>query len=213
MICNGGVACELALLYLIERGSGGEMPINFALDYNGSWFALSVLGALACCNGDTWASELGSVLSKSDPFLITSLKRVPRGTNGGVSLWGIVVSGLGGLAVSIGYYLTLLLTAHRDVLAQSPPQWPIIATGFLVGLFGSLLDSVLGAWLQYSGKDTLTGRIVEGPGDRVQHISGIAILDNHSVNLLSTLISAIATPTIAMMVFGYADSSSVPFGS
>lgn len=38
-----------------------------------------ITGALACCNGDTWASELGSVLSFGDPVLITSLQSVPRG--------------------------------------------------------------------------------------------------------------------------------------
>lgn len=36
-------------------------------------------GALACCNGDTWASELGSVLSFGDPVLITNLHPVPKG--------------------------------------------------------------------------------------------------------------------------------------
>lgn len=211
VICNGGVACQLALLYLIERGSGGEVPINLVREYNVSWFALSVLGALACCNGDTWASELGAVLSKSDPWLITSFQRVPRGTNGGVTIMGILVSAAGGLAVSLGYYFTLLLTAHRDVLAQSPPQWPIIATGLLAGLFGSLFDSVLGATLQYSGKDLATGKIVEAADrDRVKWISGVAVLDNHSVNLVSTLVTAVMTPSIACWVWAYADPASVP---
>lgn len=36
-------------------------------------------GAFACCNGDTWASEIGSVVGSRDPFLIISRKRVPRG--------------------------------------------------------------------------------------------------------------------------------------
>lgn len=212
-MCNGGVACELALLYLIERGAGGEIPINFALDYNASWFALSVMGAIACCNGDTWASEIGSVFSKSDPWLITSFRRVPRGTNGGVSFAGLVVSAFGGLVVSVGFYLTLLVTANRETLALSPVQWPIMVTGFLAGLFGSVFDSVLGATLQFSGQDVVSGRIVENPGDRVKWISGIALLDNHSVNLLSTLITAISTPSIAMAVWNYADPSSVLFGS
>jgi uncharacterized membrane protein len=36
-------------------------------------------GALACSNGDTWASELGTVVGQTEPFLITSRQRVPRG--------------------------------------------------------------------------------------------------------------------------------------
>lgn len=230
VLCNGGVASELALLFLIERGSGAEIPIHFALDYNPSWFAVAVLGSLACCNGDTWASELGSVLSKGDPFLITTFKRVPRGTiklslarcnydrvipgtNGGVSFVGLAVSALGGLVVGFVYYLSVLLFSPRDVLALAPPQWPLIVTGMLAGLFGSVLDSLMGATLQYSGQDIMTGRIVEVPSERARYISGVAILDNHSVNLLSVLITALMTPAMAMYVWTYADASSVPFGS
>lgn len=90
VLCNAGMATQLALLYLMDCGSG-ERPIDFTGHYRSSWLGIGILGAFACCNGDTWASELGSVLAKSDPFLITTRKRVPRGTNGGVTLIGLIV--------------------------------------------------------------------------------------------------------------------------
>lgn len=69
---------ELALLYMIEVGPG-EMPVDFTMQYSASWMCLSLLGALACSTGDTWASEIGPVLSKSQPRLITTWKEVPAG--------------------------------------------------------------------------------------------------------------------------------------
>lgn len=50
---------------------------------------------------DTLASELG-VLSNSEPLLLTSLKKVPRGTNGGVSLLGMGFSAVGGGVIGVG---------------------------------------------------------------------------------------------------------------
>ena len=90
VLCNGGMAMQLALLYLLDCGSS-ERPINFSTQYRSSWLSIAVMSAFACCNGDTWASEIGSVVGKSDPFLITTRKRVPRGTNGGVSFVGLLV--------------------------------------------------------------------------------------------------------------------------
>lgn len=90
MLCNGGMAMQLALLYLLDCGSG-ERPIDFGAQYRSSWLGIGILGAFACCNGDTWASEIGSVVGRTDPFLITTRKRVPRGTNGGVTIVGLIV--------------------------------------------------------------------------------------------------------------------------
>ncbi|MEJ1277217.1 RAB21 member RAS oncogene family [Cricetulus griseus] len=56
VFCNGAVPTELALLYMIENGPG-EMPIDFAKQPTASWMCLSLLAALACSAGDTWASE------------------------------------------------------------------------------------------------------------------------------------------------------------
>lgn len=73
------------------------------------------------------------------------------GTNGGVSLAGLVVSCLGGLLVGVGHYLTLLMLVSTPVMVAAPPQWPIILVGAAGGLLGSVIDSLLGATLQYSG--------------------------------------------------------------
>lgn len=78
VFCNGAVATELALLYMIENGPG-EIPIDFSKQYTASWMCLSLLAALACSAGDTWASEVGPVLSKSSPRLITTWEKVPIG--------------------------------------------------------------------------------------------------------------------------------------
>ncbi|XP_058464060.1 transmembrane protein 19 [Malaya genurostris] len=196
VICNAGMPTQLALLYLLDCGYG-ERPIDFMQLYRSSWLSIGIMGSFACCNGDTWASELGTVLGRSDPFLITTRKRVPRGTNGAVSPMGLLVSFLGGAVVGIAYYLTIRYTVDSKIYSHSPNQWPIIVFGGIAGLLGSIVDSILGATVQYSGINT-SGKIVERPGKNVRHISGVRILDNHSVNLISSIITGLIMPSIAM---------------
>lgn len=201
VVCNSGMAIHVALLYILDTGCG-ERPIDFSEDYRASWLGLALLGTFACCNGDTWASELGGVIGRGSPYLITTFKKVPRGTNGGVSLAGLLFSLLGGLVIGLAYYVTLIYTVDSLLLYRSPPQWPVILWGGFAGLVGSLIDSFLGATLQYSGLDKKTGTvIVEQPRKGVQHISGICLLDNHSVNLLSCIIMGFLTPQLANLLW------------
>lgn len=78
-------------------------------------------------------------------------KKIP-GTNGGVSWVGLAVSGLGGSLIGLFHYFTVLYTVDTAVLELAAPQWPIILLGGIGGLLGSIVDSILGATLQYSGK-------------------------------------------------------------
>lgn len=71
------------------------------------------------------------------------------GTNGGVTVVGLVASLLGGAAVGTAYFISQLLLVGELHLAA--PQWPIVAYGAVAGLLGSVLDSLLGAVMQYSG--------------------------------------------------------------
>ena len=75
------------------------------------------------------------------------------GTNGGVSVAGLFASVLGGLIVGVTYYLTLLLSINHRLLYKSPSQWPIVLQGMICGFIGSLIDSFLGATVQFSGKE------------------------------------------------------------
>lgn len=74
------------------------------------------------------------------------------GTNGGITAIGLIASLFGGLAVGLANYAMLIYTVDADMLARSPVQWPIIVAGGFAGLVGSIVDSLLGATLQYSGK-------------------------------------------------------------
>ncbi|XP_029604104.1 transmembrane protein 19 [Salmo trutta] len=194
VFCNGGVPTELALLYMIEVGPG-EMPVDFGKQYSASWMCLSLLGALACSTGDTWASEVGPVLSQTKPRLITSWREVPTGTNGGVTPVGLLASFLGGLAVGVAYYISQILLVRDLHLAD--PQWPIIVYGAMAGLLGSMLDSVLGAHWQYSGYDESLGKVVNYASVTTKRICGKPILDNNGVNLFSSIIVALVLPGFA----------------
>lgn len=198
VVCNGGVAVEVALFYALQGGVG-ECSLDFGSNPTRSWLAAAVLSALAGANGDTWASELGTVLSKTEPRLITSFKKVPVGTNGGFTLCGLLSSALGGWVIGLAYFLALLLTDAQ--LATTHQAVFLAFIGIFAGIFGSLSDSIMGATLQYSGLDVRSGKVVEHPGIGVQPISGRALLSNHSVNLIMSIINSIVVPTIASRLY------------
>ncbi|KAK2165649.1 hypothetical protein LSH36_47g04000 [Paralvinella palmiformis] len=150
VLCNGGVATEVAILYMIDCGCG-EHVTDFTKHYTQSWLGMALLGAVSCSCADTLASEIGTVVGGWDPRLVTTFRRVPKGTNGGVTIVGIIASIFGGLIIGISYYCMLLMTVSADILEASPPQWPIVTIGMASGLLGSLVDSYLGATVQFSG--------------------------------------------------------------
>lgn len=50
------------------------------------------------------------------------------------------------------------------------------------------IDSMMGGSVQYSGIDRKSGKVINFPIDNCEWISGRHILDNHQVNLLSSLL-------------------------
>lgn len=201
MICNGGVASVCSLVYLIMVGMI-ELPLNYH-PISGSLntpsiLSIAILAALSCSCGDTWASEVGSVIG-GKPRLITSFRHVPTGTNGGITVVGVACSIAGGAVLGVTHFITLLLFWNESERFSSVSwytQRELIWIGAVSGLIGSLVDSLLGATLQFSGFSTTLGRIVNSPGPGVTHVSGRDILDNHTVNLISSLITALLIPFI-----------------
>jgi uncharacterized protein (TIGR00297 family) len=112
---------------------------GIAGNVHGQQVALAVLlGALAESAADTLASELGQVAGGT-PRMITTLRPVPPGTDGGITLAGTAIGALGGaLVVGVGV-----------VVLQLPALVAVVATGAAV--IGLLFDSLLGATLERAG--------------------------------------------------------------
>lgn len=198
VLANSGIASILlVMLAALTRGQ------DRCLDTNESKIITSLMGGIighyACCNGDTWSSELG-VLSRSQPRLITNFQIVRKGTNGGVTLYGLVAASAAGTIIGVTFVLLGLITTEcpSDVAWMQLLVLPIAA---LAGLFGSLIDSFLGATLQFSGYCIVRKKVVAKPGPTVVRISGMNILDNNSVNAVSVLLTTMFTSMACIYIF------------
>ncbi|KAI3421394.1 uncharacterized protein J3R85_012431 [Psidium guajava] len=158
-----------------------------------------VIGHYSCCNGDTWSSELG-ILSEEQPRLITTFKPVRKGTNGGVTVQGLVAAAAAGAVIGISFVLVGLLTT-KCTLEVALKQLLVIPLSTLAGLCGSVIDSLLGATLQFSGFCTVRNKVVGKPGPTVKKISGLSILDNNAVNLVSILMTTMLTSIACVYIF------------
>lgn len=49
VLCNAGMGTQLALLYLLDCGSG-EQPIDFYRQYRASWLGIGIMSKAAYCN-------------------------------------------------------------------------------------------------------------------------------------------------------------------
>ncbi|HVN66401.1 MAG TPA: TIGR00297 family protein [Methanomicrobiales archaeon] len=123
VFANGLVGMVAAVLYGL---SGGD-PLFLAL----------FLGSVATAAADTMGGEIG--MTSHEPVLITTLKPVPKGTNGGVTLLGEAAS----LAASALIALTAYLLGLGSI--------PLLLAAVLAGFLGANVDSLVGALLENQG--------------------------------------------------------------
>ncbi len=94
---------------------------------------IGFVGTTATATADTVSSEIG-VLSKSKPRLITSLKKVEPGTDGGITLFGTILGAIGALLIGLVSIIEF--------------SWIIIPIALFSGIIGNLADSFVGAVLE-----------------------------------------------------------------
>jgi uncharacterized protein (TIGR00297 family) len=122
VFANGIVAAAAAVLFGVF-----QQPV----------FIVMYVGCVATAAADTLASEIG--VTGGIPYMITTLKKVPIGTNGGVTPTGEIVSLIGSFTVSLVALLLNVIT----------PEMMIICT--IAGFVGTNIDSLVGALLENRG--------------------------------------------------------------
>ncbi|KAI1615150.1 pyruvate formate lyase activating enzyme [Exophiala viscosa] len=218
VVANSGCATLLILIHVWLYGLGNTTaPQCFGGGTTADILLMGIMANYAAVAADTFSSELG-ILSKSKPVLITSLRTVPPGTNGGVTLAGLL-AGVGGSAAMA--VTSLLLLKFCGAGQSGRIQTFLLLTA--LGTAGTLLDSLLGAVLQASVVDRRTGKVVEGLGGakvltkprQPQHgaedagskghetrviNSGKDVLDNNQINLLMASIMTICGMVVGQLV-------------
>jgi uncharacterized protein (TIGR00297 family) len=125
---------------------------------------IGAMAALAEAAADTASSEIGEASARA-AYMITDFREAPIGANGAISVAGT-------LAGCIAACLVAWVSAFFEVVSWN---WtPLIA---LAGIAGMVLDSVLGATWERSGK-----------------------MGNDSVNFVSTVFAADLALTVAMVM-------------
>ena len=124
----------------------GLSPLIFAVLYavssqsQNTLFVLGFSGSVATACADTFSTEIGQADGK--PRLITTLKKVPIGTNGGISLPGLGASLLGSCLIS----LVCLAFVSSNVETHIRITFFIVC--LLAGFLGCVVDSFFGATVE-----------------------------------------------------------------
>ncbi|KAI9821819.1 MAG: hypothetical protein M1827_002401 [Pycnora praestabilis] len=197
VLANSIVASVLIIFHArqLRLNSGYRDADDLCWSRRGDLLVVGIIANYAAVAADTFSSELG-ILSKSPPRLITSasFRIVPPGTNGGVTGFGLLAGLMGSFTIAITSALLLPFCDTKSGISmgsnkampkiglQEDLPWGygekvlFVAAVTVWGGAGSLLDSILGGWLQQSVIDVRTGKVIEGDGGRKVLVTGAGSL-------------------------------------
>jgi len=126
---NALANCTVATICAILAATGSEL------------FAAAFVASLGAAFADTAESEIGQLFSRT-PRMITTLRKVPPGTDGAISLPGTLAGvGAAGLTAALGLVLGILVAPGPALLVA------------IAAFLGTLADSLLGALLPRAGNE------------------------------------------------------------
>jgi len=133
---------------------------------NVAMFKIGFAASFAAKLADTFGSEIGKRFGK-DTYLITSLKKVERGTEGGISLEGTFASFLGSIFMAfVMLFLSLISTKTHFVI--------VTVAGFLA----TLSESIIGA--KFQNKYKLSNELVNAIQTSIASVFAIFSLTLYS---------------------------------
>ena len=165
VLANGAAGCVCVLLYKIT----GEFA--FLIAYYASIFEVMA---------DSIASDVG-VLSKQPPRDICTWREVPRGISGGVSVLGLLSSGV---ACVVGGLLA-------GIMLQTKVLYVLII--IIVPYLGMLTDSIIGSKMQVKYTCGVCGihtELAEHCGTKTIVSGGRKEISNGMVNAICTVFAA-----------------------
>jgi len=147
----GSAATGLVLAMMTKFNPANEVLFKLG-------FAASFSAKLA----DTFGSEIGKRFGK-ETFLITSLKKVERGTEGGISIEGTLASILGSIFMAfIMLRLSIISTKYHFIV--------VVVSGFLA----TLSESIIGA--KFQNKYKLSNELVNAIQTSIASVFAMLLL-------------------------------------
>ena len=135
------------------------VKLNFA---NLLFYQIGFAASFAAKLADTFGSEIGKRFGRNT-YLITSFRKVDRGTEGGVSLEGTIASALGAIIMSLTMLtLSIITTNHQFVIVS------------ISGFLATISESIIGA--KFQEKYKLSNELVNAIQTSISSIIAVLFL-------------------------------------